>query len=152
MNQSKTNRIGVIVAAHAPLAEALVQAARGILGDESVDGVFALELGMQTSTEEAFDRVAETIKLANEGRGVLVLADLFGGSAANLALAQLGEDRVEVVTGANLAMLLDAVTHRDRGLEVGALAERVARAAQTSVVVASSLLGKSRPAGERPAA
>lgn len=151
MNKRDHKRIGVIVAAHAPLGEALVSAARGILG-ASLDGVHALELGADTSHGEAFERVSQTIARANEGRGVLVLADLFGGSAANLALAQLGANEVEVVTGANLAMLLDAVTHRDRDLEVADLAERVARAAQTSVVVASSLLRRSVRADERPAA
>jgi len=101
-----------------------------------------LELGSAASPENAFEKVRETVKNVDEGHGVLVLADLFGGSAANLTLSQLGEDHLEVVTGANLAMLLEAITHRTDGNGVTALAERVARAARTSVVVASSLLGR----------
>jgi PTS system mannose-specific IIA component len=71
---------------------------------------------------------------------VLVLADLFGGSAANVALSQLGEDRVEVVTGANLAMVLEAATYAVRGVSLAELASRVADAARTSVVVAGHLI------------
>lgn len=144
MNRKQT--IGVVVAAHAPLASALVRTVMTIMPEASLS---AVDLDPHQDANGALQLISEAVAMADEGDGVLVLADLFGGTAANLALSQLGDGDVEVVTGANLAMALDAVTHRDRSTSAADLAKRAARAAQSSVVVASSLL---KPSVESPQA
>ena len=144
--------VGLVIAAHAPLAGALAESARVVLGTalDTTDAVEIVEIGDRSPAQGALEEVSAAVARADRGTGVLVLADLFGGSAANVALALLGEERVEVVTGANLAMLLDAFSHRaDTPLE--ALAARVAKAARNSVVVAGSLLATT-PSAVEPAA
>lgn len=136
-------RVGIVVAAHAPLAKALVDAAREVLGerwDTLSSGVLAVEIDARRGAAAAFEQVADAITEVDLGAGVLVLADLFGGSAANIALAQLGAGRVEVVTGTNLAMLLEALTQRDEWGAPTVLGQRAAEAARNSVVVAGPLL------------
>ena len=151
MQTSDHGGVGIVVAAHAPLASALVETALRIVepsGDARA-GLTVVEMAPELSATDAFGKVEQAIASVDAGRGVLVIADLFGGSAANIALAQLGEDTVEVVTGANLAMLIDALSHRT-DTSLSALARRVSDAATGSVVVASALL--SHGTSERPAA
>src|SRR5690606_8122081 len=104
-----------------------------------------VEVEPRADAAETFERVSKVITAADKGAGVLLLADLFGGSAANVALAYLGEHQVEVVTGVNLPMVLEALSHSAPGATPADLARRVAQAALDSVVVAGALLapGKS---------
>lgn len=134
--------IGIVVAAHAPLASALCATAREILGEGVVDDgrLRWAEVEPRASAADTFERLSNAIAAADQGDGVLLLADLFGGSAANVALAYLGEQQVEVVTGVNLPMVLEALTHASTCDTPAALARRVAEAAQQSVVVAGALL------------
>ncbi len=127
---------GVVLVAHAPLASAMLSAAQNIV-EAATGDIVAVDIDPNTPAEQIGDAIAAV----NGNGSVLVMADLFGGTAANLALAQLGDEGVDVVTGLNLAMLLDVLLKRDQGLPVTELAERAAQAAQKSVVVASELLG-----------
>jgi PTS system mannose-specific IIA component len=139
---SEASSIGIVVAAHAPLASALVETARQILGDEmcALGPVRHVDVESGADAASTFETVSDAIRAADRGRGVLLLADLFGGTAANVALAYLGEEQLEVVTGANLAMLLEALQRRGRTADAQLLARKVADAAGQSVVVASALL------------
>ena len=129
------NMCGVVVLGHGPLATALLAAAVKIVGHVD-DGVVALDIEENTDRDEVLAAIDST----RRGLGVVVIADLFGGTAANLALGNLGEQNVEVVTGANLAMVLEAL-HKRRALkDVQSLASTIGRAGRNSVVVASDLL------------
>lgn len=132
--------VGVVVAAHAPLASALCATASDILAGDPAASPRWVEIEPGAGADATLRQVSAAIHDADEGAGVLLLADLFGGSAANIALACLGEHTVEVVTGANLPMLLEALTHCSTAGDPAALAGRVARAAQDSVIVAGTLL------------
>lgn len=146
VNNDHRSSIGLVVATHAPLAQALVETAKDVMGEAwsaHESSVIAVDVDARNNAASAFDRVSKAIAQADSGSGVLVLADLFGGSAANIALAQLAADRVEVVTGVNLAMVLKAVRHREEWDTPCALGEMVAEAARQSVVVAGSLLAAS---------
>jgi len=134
----KQAAIGILVVAHGDLAQVLVETAQRLSGELSKRNITWASVDLDSSGERnALETMANDIAKVDEGAGVLVLADLFGGSAANLALAQLG-DRVEVVTGANLAMVIDALCRNESSLE--ALAKRVAKCATDSVIVAKGLL------------
>lgn len=138
--------IGVVLAAHAPIGTALLTAAREITGHD--DGVVVVDLSRGPGADDAaaaFEHMRAAVDAADRGAGALVLADTFGGSAANIALAQLDRASVEVVTGLNLAMVLEALLARANEGSVRALAERAADAARGSVVVASELIdGRAR--------
>jgi PTS system mannose-specific IIA component len=139
---SDNPRIGIVVAAHAPLASALVDTARQTVGPDlmAAGPVRYVDVDSGADAATSFERISQAVRDADAGGGVLLLADLFGGSASNVALAYLGEAQLEVVTGANLAMVLEALQRREQTPDPAALALRVADAAQQSVVVASTLL------------
>ncbi len=116
--------IGVVFA-HAEVAAAFVSAVAAIAGDGH---------GLVGVSNEGCDRAALAARLdaALAGRAALVFADLPGGSCAFSAAAYArSHPEVRVVTGVNLAMLLDFAFHRDATPE--AAAERAVRTGRQSV-------------------
>jgi PTS system mannose-specific IIA component len=79
------------------------------------------------------------IRAVDSGDGVLVLTDMFGGSPANLALTFLDE-RIEVVTGVNLPMLVKLSTCRSEGATLRETAQLLAGYGQKNITLASELL------------
>ena len=82
----------------------------------------------------------QKIRSLDAGDGLLVLTDMFGGTATNLALPLLEPGRVEVVTGANLPMLIKLGSLRAQDLTLDELATRLTTAGQKSIRVASEFL------------
>ena len=128
--------IGIVVVTHGRIAEELVNAARTIVGD--LPRVAAVSIGW--SDDPAAAEAAIEGGLAEAGGGeALVLTDMFGGTPTNLSLPYLSE-KVEIVTGVNLPMLIKALSLRE-----GALVE-VARAVReqgkSAIYVASEVLAR----------
>lgn len=135
--------IGVVVCTHGALAEALVSTAHLVVGEYPALRAVALTPG--DSMEDTLARLRAALAEVDDGSGVLILCDMFGGTPSNLSLSFLG-DSVEVVTGANLPMLLKLYTSRD--LPLAEAAQTVADHARQSTLVAGSLL---KPAGKAKA-
>jgi PTS system mannose-specific IIA component len=129
--------VGLVVATHGRLAEELLQTAEGIVG--RLERCEAVSIGAGLSMEDCRARLGEAIHRVNEGDGVLVLTDMFGGTPANLALTFL-DDRIEVVTGVNLPMILKLSTARSENLPLRAAAELLTAHAQKNITLASELL------------
>ena len=96
--------IGVIVVTHGQLATELVNGAETIVGD--LPQFAAVSIGWHEDTEDARDEIKQAIARVEQGQGVLILTDMFGGTPSNLAMTFLGQDDVEVLTGVNLPMLI----------------------------------------------
>ena len=94
----------------------------------------------RASVAEIRSHVARLVRRIDEGQGVLVLADMFGGTAANVALELVGTLPIEVVTGVNLPMLLKASTARATAPDLTSLAQLLKFYGQRNVVVASEIL------------
>jgi PTS system mannose-specific IIA component len=130
--------IGVVVATHGQLAEELLRTAAGIVGP--LERCEAVSIGgCSLSMEEAHTRLGDAVRRADGGQGVLVLTDMFGGTPANVALAFLG-DRLEVVTGVNLPMLLKLASARTEDMTLRAAAELATGYGQKNITLASELL------------
>jgi PTS system mannose-specific IIA component len=130
--------IGLIVATHGQLAEELLRTAAGIVGP--LERCEAVSIGGSAiPMEEARARLGDAVRRLDEGQGVLVLTDMFGGTPANLALGFMSE-RLEVVTGVNLPMLLKLATARTEDLTLHAIAELAAGYGQKNIALASELL------------
>ena len=128
--------VGIVVATHGGLAEELLRTAEGIVGP--LEQCEAVSVGAGSSMEDQRARLGEAVKRVDRGDGVLVLTDMFGGTPANLALTFL-DDRLEVVTGVNLPMILKLATARaDLGLR--AAAELATGYGQKNITLASELL------------
>jgi PTS system mannose-specific IIA component len=96
--------IGIVVVTHGQLATELLNAAEAIVGD--LPRFAAVSIGWHEDVSDAREEIAKAIAWVDQGDGVLVLADMFGGTASDLAMSFLAGANVEVVTGVNLPMLI----------------------------------------------
>ncbi|MCD4750664.1 MAG: PTS sugar transporter subunit IIA [Thermoanaerobaculales bacterium] len=131
--------IPVLVLTHGDLATELLAAAREIDADLE-QSTRALALPWDIDSDEASRQLKKALRELDEGQGVIVLTDMFGGTATNLALPQMKAGRVEIVTGVNLPMLVKLTSLRRQGLEPRDFALRLRDAGQKSIRVASEFL------------
>lgn len=138
--------IGVVVVTHGQLAIELVNAAETIVGD--LPQFAAVSIGWHDDVDDAREEIKQAIARVQGSDGVLVLTDMFGGTPANLALTFLEADRVEVITGVNLPMLIKlASAQKSSGLL--AVAREMREHGRTAIWVASDLLrADAKPDGQ----
>ncbi len=129
--------VGVVVATHGLLADELIRTAEAIVG--KLEQMRTVSVGPTSSMEETRERFKEAIREVDGGDGVLVLTDMFGGTPANLALTFLDE-KIEVLTGVNLPMLLKLTTCRSENLALQATAQMLTTYGQKNISLASELL------------
>lgn len=103
--------IGIVVLAEKGLATGLVGAAVRTLGSHP-PGLEIAAVDYASPPEEIAGLIERALKAADYGRGVLILADVYGATHTNLACRLLERGRIELVTGANLPMLLKALNYR----------------------------------------
>jgi PTS system mannose-specific IIA component len=96
--------IGLLIVTHGPLAQELVASTQKIVGEAL--HMEAIALGWDEDQSHARKRIEEAIERNQQGQGILILTDLFGGTASNLSFALSQPGKVDVVTGVNLPMLL----------------------------------------------
>ena len=96
--------IGVVVVTHGQLANELVNAAEMIVGD--LPQFAAVSIGWHDEVNDAREEIGQAIERVRGDAGVLLLIDMFGGTPSNLGMTFLEKDRLEVITGVNLPMLL----------------------------------------------
>lgn len=123
---------------HGELARALLQTATEIVG--SFGAAEAIPISRRDSLQDAERALREAIQRVDQGRGALVLVDMFGGSAANVALALVGQVNIEVVTGCNLPMLLKLSSAVKTEAELSDLAQLLKLYGKRHVLVASEVL------------
>jgi PTS system mannose-specific IIA component len=130
--------IGVLVLTHGQLGLQFINTAK-LIGLNSDDSLLAVSIDPSDSPELLRDVVAESIKAVDNGEGVLILTDLFGGTPTNLSLSFLEEGAVEVVTGLNLPMLIKAVNSRDN-YDLSSLAKLTSEAGKENIYLAGEVL------------
>lgn len=134
--------VGGVVVTHGNLATELVSAAETIVGD--INHITAVSIGWHDDVETAREQIGKAIERVNEGAGVLVLTDMFGGTPTNLACMFLGSAPIEVVTGVNLPMILRLADQQgDDTLTV--IARRVRDQGQKTIYLASEVLVPGKP-------
>lgn len=136
--------IGVLIVTHGGLAEELRAAALTI--SPEIARIVAVALEWNQTGEDARERIARGLSEADEGQGAVILTDMFGGTPTNLTLSFLEKDRVEIVTGVNLPMVLKAAALQAGGKSVTEVAHMAKDRGQKSITVASDLLADERAA------
>lgn len=109
-------RTGIVMVTHGDIGRALIQVAEFILGESLADvGFVAFRQSAMDETGGA--EIRSAIEHADRGQGTLVLTDIGGASPFNAVARLVGDNRVALVSGANLAMLIRAWNYRDQPLE-----------------------------------
>ena len=131
--------IRVLVLTHGNLATELLQAAQTI-DPNLVDRTSAMSLPWDVDSDEASKSLKRQLRELDGGEGVLVLTDMFGGTATNLALPFLEAGKVEIVTGVNLPMLVKLGSLEGLPMSLNEIAAGLTAAGQKSIRLASEFL------------
>jgi mannose PTS system EIIA component len=107
--------IGILLITHGSFGEALVQNACHVLNKRPVQ-LNQLGVAAQDDPLDLLPLARRMVGLVDNGKGVLLLTDVFGATPSNLALKLLEPGRIEGLTGVNLPMLLRALTYREKGM------------------------------------
>lgn len=129
--------IGLVLVTHGRLAIEFVQALEHVVGPQ--ENVTAICIGPEDDMEQRRQDIIEAVEVAEQGAGVVLLTDMFGGTPSNLAISVLDKDQVEVIAGINLPMLIKLTGLR----ATASLAEAVTQAqlaGRKYINVASQLL------------
>lgn len=107
---------GILIISHSTLAEALKTTVSLIVGDKEY--VQTLCLMKNDRMEDFADKLKNMVASADSGDGVLILADMFGGTPCNTALALFGNnEKVRIITGVNLPLIIEAIMHSNKNAE-----------------------------------
>jgi PTS system mannose-specific IIA component len=131
--------IGLVLVTHGRLAAEFIVAMEHVVGpQERVEGIC---IGPDDDMETRRDDIAQAIARVDDGSGVIILTDLFGGTPSNLAISLMKSDRIEVIAGVNLPMLIRLEGAR-KTMEVKAAVAAAREAGRKYISVASEVLGE----------
>ena len=131
--------IGMVLVTHGRLAEELIAALEHVVGP--TPAVLAVCIGPDDDMEQRRQDILEGVEAVENGQGVVVLTDMFGGTPSNLAISIMERGNVEVIAGVNLPMLIKLASVR----ATEPLGDAVASAQESGrkyINVASRLLGQ----------
>jgi len=129
--------VGLLIITHCRLGQELLDAAEFILG--SIEDVDYVLIDTSKDSDTVRGLIEEKIHSLDQGNGVLVLTDMFGGTPSNLALSFLQQGAVEVVTGVNLPMVIAVAQNREQN-DLTQIADIAKNAGCRSISLASELL------------
>ena len=130
--------VGLVVASHGRLAEELVATAEQIVG--KLPSVATCNIEPGTSPEDLRAKMKQAVARVDDGEGVIVMADLFGGSPCKESLMMCQRGNLEVLAGVNLPMILKANSLRGDHLPLAELASLLISYGQRNITCASALL------------
>jgi PTS system mannose-specific IIA component len=130
-------RVGGVLVTHGRLGSELLTAAETIIG--TISHVAAVSIGWHDDVDAASDEIERAMTRVSEGRGVLLLTDLFGGTPTNIASMFLKEGEAEVVTGVNLPMVIKLASQSGEE-SLADVARRVRDQGREGIYLAGELL------------
>jgi PTS system mannose-specific IIA component len=130
--------IGIVIVTHSQLGEALIGAAEFIIGSrpESIESV---SIDLSENADKLREKIARGIKKVMDQEGVIILTDMFGGTPSNLSYSFLEEGHIEVLSGVNLPILIQAANMRKK-MELDQLAANLETFGRKSISLASGIL------------
>ena len=117
--------IGLVLVTHGKLAEEFRHALEHVVGPQKA--IETVCIGPEDDMDQRRQDILEAVMKADQGHGVIILTDMFGGTPSNLAISVMTNDQVEVIAGINLPMLIKLATVRGQ-----ATLEEAVAAAQES--------------------
>jgi PTS system mannose-specific IIA component len=131
--------IGLVLVTHGRLAVEFIVAMEHVVGPQ--ERIEPICIGPDDDMEVRRQDIAAAIAKVDEGNGVIILTDLFGGTPSNLAISLMKSDKIEVIAGVNLPMLIRLEGAR-KTMEVKAAVAAAREAGRKYISVASEILGE----------
>ncbi|MAK99837.1 MAG: PTS fructose transporter subunit IIA [Citromicrobium sp.] len=131
--------IGLILVTHGQLAQEFVSAMEHVVGPQAA--IESVCIGPQDDAQGRREEISEKIAEVDQGQGVIILTDLFGGTPSNLAISLLEEGKVEVIAGINLPMLIRLARARTE-MDVADAVRAARDAGRNYITIASEFLAR----------
>jgi PTS system mannose-specific IIA component len=131
--------IGMVLVTHGALADEFRAALEHVVGVQ--ENMASICIGADDNMEKRRQDIVDAIGTVDNGAGVVLLTDMFGGTPSNLAISLLEKNRVEVIAGINLPMLIKLASIRD-SMDLAEAVLEAKQAAQKYISVASEVLGE----------
>ena len=96
--------IGLVLVTHGRLAEEFIAATEHVVGPQR--NMSAIAIGPDDDIEQRRRDILAAVQAVDDGAGVILLTDMFGGTPSNLAISMMGDSHVEIIAGVNLPMLI----------------------------------------------
>lgn len=129
--------IGLVIISHGQLAEEMRNAIVHVMGPQ--DNIETIGIAPDDETDGRRGDLVAAVDRVDDGSGVIILSDMFGGTPSNLAISLLNRTNVEVIAGFNLPMLIKLVSIRST-VGVGQAVIDAQEAAKKYINVASKLI------------
>ena len=129
--------IGLVFVTHGNLALEFVAAMEHVVGHQN--NVECVCIGPEDNMEERRQEILQKAKSVDNGQGVLLLTDMFGGTPSNLAMSVIGHGNFDVIAGTNLPMLIKLASARNT-MSLADCVICAEEAGKNSINVASQLL------------
>ena len=130
--------IGIVIVTHNRLADALIESAEFIIGKRS-EAIASVSIDLNQSAESLRKKIADGIKEVDKKDGIIILTDMFGGTPSNLSYSFLDEGRIEVLSGVNLPILVQAINSREK-TDLAELGTNLEKFGKKSISLASGIL------------
>jgi PTS system mannose-specific IIA component len=130
--------IGIVIVTHSQLGDALIETAEFIIGKRP-EALISVSIDLNESADVLRGKIAKGIKKVKSKDGVLILTDMFGGTPSNLSYSFLEEGKIEVISGVNLPILIQAANKRSK-FNLTKLAVKLEAFGKKSISLASGLL------------
>ena len=131
--------IGLVLVTHGRLAEEFVAATEHVVGRQS--NMRAISIGPDDDIEQRRLDIMAAVEAVDDGSGVILLTDMFGGTPSNLAISLMKTEKIEVIAGVNLPMLIRLEGAR-KSMDVKAAVAAAREAGRKYISVASEILGE----------
>lgn len=129
--------IGLVLVTHGKLAEEFRHAVEHVVGPQKY--IETVSIGPEDDMDQRRQDILEAVSGADDGHGVIILTDMFGGTPSNLAISVMNSGHTEVIAGVNLPMLIKLAGVRGENNMEKALIE-ASEAGRKYINVASRVL------------
>lgn len=129
--------IGLVLVTHGNLAGEFKSALEHIVGPQ--EAVAAINIAANDDMEVKRSEIQNAVKEVDQGNGIIILTDLFGGTPSNIAISMMQTEYVEVIAGINLPMLVKLASLREN-TDVLAAAEKAQEVGRKYIHIASKVL------------
>jgi mannose PTS system EIIA component len=129
--------IGIVLVTHGKLAEEFRHAVEHVVGPQKF--IETVSIGPEDDMDQRRQDIVNAVANANDGHGVIILTDMFGGTPSNLSISVMENGKTEVIAGMNLPMLIKLAGVRSDNNMERALAE-ASEAGRKYINVASRVL------------
>jgi PTS system mannose-specific IIA component len=131
--------VGILLASHYTLADCMQDTIALIIGQR--ENVQAVAINKNDKVEYFSEKLKKAVEKLDAGDGVIIFADMFGGTPCNAALALFGQnDSVRIITGFNMPVVIDAIMHS--GKPIDEIVKRIMDSREKTITDAKAIFKK----------